>query len=52
MYFIGVQGDEEFEQILVCKAFPDGIPDVIAYGDNDHSLPFEGDHGVQYARKP
>jgi hypothetical protein len=32
----------------VCKAFPDGIPDEIWRGDNDHKKPYPGDHGIQY----
>lgn len=31
---------------LTCDAFPDGIPNPIALGDNDHSGPFPGDHGI------
>ena len=29
----------------VCLAFPNGIPDEIAYGDNKHSKPFKGQEG-------
>lgn len=32
----------------VCEAFPDGIPDEIAYGENTHQEPYPGDHGIQY----
>ena len=32
----------------VCDAFPDGIPDEIAYGDNPHTSPFPGDNGIQF----
>jgi hypothetical protein len=34
-YFIGVKQDNEEEETErnVCKAFPDGIPDEIAYGN-------------------
>jgi hypothetical protein len=32
----------------VCAAFPDGIPREISYGDNPHTEPFEGDHGIQF----
>lgn len=38
-HFIGVQEEEEENQKVVCKAFPDGIPDEIAYGNNKHLTP-------------
>lgn len=49
IHFIGVksEGIEENERV-VCKAFPNGIPDDIAYGNNLHLLPVAGDHGLQY----
>ena len=31
-----------------CLAFPDGIPQDIRDGLNDHSEPIEGDHGLQF----
>lgn len=31
-----------------CKAFPDGIPDEIWTGENDHTKPYKGDHGIQF----
>jgi len=36
--FIGVKwfGDQESSENNFCKAFPDGIPEDIAYGDNLH----------------
>jgi len=34
----------------VCAAFPDGIPNEIAYGKNKHAKPFPGDHGIQYEK--
>lgn len=49
-HLIGVKqanGTEETE-VPVCKAFPDGIPHEIAYGDNLHLEPFPGDHGIQF----
>ena len=43
-HFIGVKQDNEEEttERVVCKAFPDGIPDEIAYGKNKHSKPIRG----------
>jgi hypothetical protein len=32
----------------VCDAFPDGIPDPILHMENDHTKPYEGDHGIQF----
>lgn len=43
-------GTEQTER-NVCEAFSEKIPDVIAYGDNKHLVPFEGDHGVQYEKE-
>lgn len=31
-----------------CKAFPDGIPEEIWIGGNDHKKPVEGDHGIRF----
>lgn len=40
-HFLGVKQDEdgELNERVVCKAFPDGIPEEIAYGDNLHEKP-------------
>ncbi|GAA0376683.1 hypothetical protein [Bacillus horti] len=37
-------------EVPKCKAFPNGIPDVITTGDEFHLEPFEGDGGIQYER--
>ncbi|MDD5053428.1 MAG: hypothetical protein PHO27_11905 [Sulfuricurvum sp.] len=41
-HFTGVKQDNEDEatERVICEAFPDGIPDEIAYGDNLHSKKF------------
>jgi hypothetical protein len=44
-------GDVSTEQ-PICAAFPNGIPLEIAYGENLHLLPIEGDSGIQYEREP
>jgi hypothetical protein len=37
IHFIGVKNDgDETTERVVCAAYPDGIPDVIAYGKNKH----------------
>jgi hypothetical protein len=35
-------GKEEDTEVCVCAAFPDGIPDEIAYGDDLHLKPRPG----------
>jgi len=49
-WFFGVKQDEEVEatERVVCAAFPDGIPEEIAYGDNLHTSPHPGDDGIQF----
>lgn len=38
LHFLGVKwlGNSESSERVVCKAFPKGIPDSIAYGANKH----------------
>lgn len=52
-YFIGIKnGGDETTERPVCEAFPDGIPDEIAYGNNPHTQPFPGDNGIQFKEEP
>jgi len=49
-HYIGIRqkdGTEATER-PVCNAFPEEIPEEIAYGDNPHTEPHPGDHGIQY----
>lgn len=38
----------DHKKVRVCKAFPKGIPAEIWLGLNDHTKPYEGDHGIQF----
>ena len=51
-FFTGViQPDgTELTETVACSAFPAGIPEEIAYGDNLHLEPFPGDNGVQFEK--
>jgi hypothetical protein len=40
--------DRDRRDADVCEAFPNGIPDEIWKGEDDHSEPFPGDHGIQF----
>jgi hypothetical protein len=37
--------------VNTCDAFPDGIPEVIWVGKNDHRKPYPGDHGILFEKK-
>lgn len=41
----------QHENPFNCAAFPDGIPSEIIVGDFIHTVPYPGDHGIQYRRK-
>ena len=41
----------ELTEVVVCGAFPEGIPAEIAYGDVLHKKPFKGDNGIQFEKK-
>jgi len=53
-HFLGVlqpDGTEENEWVY-CKAFPEGIPEEIAYGDNPHAVTFPGQKNkIVYEKK-
>jgi len=52
-HFLGVRqdGEDEMTERCVCKAFPDGIPEVIAYGPEPHKKPYPGDGGIQFEKQ-
>lgn len=43
--------DNELPEFVICRAFPNGIPDAIAYGTNKHTKPFPGDNGIHFEKK-
>lgn len=53
VHFIGVAQPDgtELTECVVCVAFPQGIPDEIAYGKNPHVDSHPGDHGIQYEQE-
>ena len=56
IHFLGVRNPstekggsfDESQEFVHCKAFPNGIPSEIAYGNNLHLKPYPGDNGIQY----
>lgn len=52
-HFLGVKNDgDETTERNFCKAFPDGIPDEIAYGKNLHMEKFLGQkNSIVYEKK-
>ncbi len=49
-HFLGLKRHDgpETEDVVICEAFPEGIPEEIAYGSNPHTSPFPGDHGIRF----
>ena len=33
---------------IICKAFPNGIPNEILTGEFDHTKPYKGDNGLRF----
>jgi len=46
VHFIGIKKGK-----LICRAFPEEIPNEIVYGTNKHINPYKGDHGIQFGTK-
>lgn len=42
----------EATEVHFCEAFPSGIPFEITSGENLHTKPYPGDHGIQYESEP
>ena len=47
VHYLGVKQDDgtEMTEINYCKAYPDGIPDEIAYGEFPHDEVYPGQTG-------
>lgn len=53
IHFIGVNGvDDESQDKVVCNAFPEGIPDEVAWGENLHLQMLPGDNGITFEKMP
>jgi hypothetical protein len=54
IHFLGIRYLDkqrgESSEVTYCLAFPNGIPNEIAYGDNEHLRPVEGDNGIQFEK--
>jgi len=35
-------------ETISCRAFPEGIPDLILYTGVIHTKPYPGDHGIRF----
>lgn len=51
-HFAGVTQSDQTEktEVNVCSAFPEGIPNEIAYGENEHISPVDGDNGILFEK--
>ena len=39
---------KNYEMMLSCRAFPDGVPEDILTGEHDHTKPYKGDNGITF----
>jgi len=54
-HYTGVwsESDEEFDEVAACKAYPEGIPDDIAYGDDRHlTVRADQDNDIVFEQGP
>ena len=52
VHFRGAESDgDEITDRVFCAAFPEEIPNEIAYGDNLHLTPFPEDRGIRFERQ-
>lgn len=50
-HYQGIRSFSKTHHVPYCVAFPEGIPNEIAYGDNLHTVHYEGDRGILYERE-
>ena len=42
---------ENTEGKYICKAFPEGIPDILVFNRFDHKKPYKGDNGIRFEER-